>query len=55
MCLNDLLLLVFVFLSIWQGIVLIARFIRKQSISWPTILLLAVGLTGIATHYMGVW
>lgn len=48
-------LIIFIFLSIWQSIIVLAKFIRRQTIYPFNFFTLAVGLTGVITHIIGIW
>lgn len=43
------------FLTCWQGTIILFRALAKQRIVWWSLGLFASGLTGVITYFMGLW
>ena len=51
----NVLLTIAIFLSVWMGTIVTISAIHKQNIPALNLILLAAGLTGVITHFIGMW
>lgn len=52
---NTVVLLLSAFLMFWQGAIIIARVINNSSVYALSFLMFAIGATGIAAHFFGLY
>ena len=52
---STIILLLSVFLTFWMGSLLVAKTVSKNDIPWANFVLFAIGATGIAAHFLGLY
>lgn len=52
---RTIILIFFVFISIWCASVNTAKLVFKNSIPWWSFTIMSIGLTGVLTYFLGLW
>lgn len=49
---SKMLLVVFIFITVWMGAINVTKIIYRNSIPWGNLIIMALGITGIIAYFI---